>query len=342
MNIMLCESAKKKATTIKARADVRKILMGMEYENIILFHNGHPKLYILLEIIAGCLRTAARAGTGDCVFFQYPYYAKLVHQVIFGLLSIGKRIKGYQVCMLIHDVMSMRSDVWLTEDGLKALRSEVKAWRWMDRVICHSESMRAAFRKASDFDRYSILGPFDYLYDGPTCKRAHAVQPVVMFAGNLSKEKCGFIYKLSEIDSVRFDLFGPNYTGGQTGAIHHRGIFSSEELIAHLDGQFGLVWDGDSIETCAGNYGEYLKYNSPHKFSLYLAAGVPVVVWKESALAEYVEENQIGIAVRSLKELQAKFNEIDEARYDEMVRNIMRVRADIVQGRQLQRAIEQP
>lgn len=341
MNIALCESAeKKKATTIKARADVRKILLEMGYENMILFHNGRPKPYILLEIIAGCLRTAAKAGKGDCVCFQYPYYSKLVHQVIFGLLSIGKRIKGFQVCMLIHDVMSMRSDAWLTEDGLKAFRSEVKAWRRMDRVICHSENMRAAFRKVSDFDRYLILGPFDYLYDGPICKRTYAAQPVVMFAGNLSKEKCGFLYRLPEIDGVKFDLFGPNFMGKQTEAIHHRGTFSSEELIAHLEGQFGLVWDGDSINTCDGIYGEYLKYNSPYKFSLYLAAGVPVIVWKESALAEYVEENKIGIAVRSLKELQTKFSEIDEAGYDEMVRNIMRVRADIVQGRQLQRAIE--
>lgn len=327
------------ATAIKARVDVRKILTDMGYEDVLLFHNGRAKPVILLEIIAGCLRTIAMAGKGDHVLFQYPYYSKFVHQVIFRLLSVGKRIKGYQVCMLIHDVMSMRSEAWMTENRLKMLRSEVKKWHWMDRVICHSENMRAVFRKVNDFDRYSVLGPFDYLYNGPICERTFAAQPAVMFAGNLNKEKCGFIYKLPEIDGVRFDLFGPRYTGGQTALIRHRGTFSPKELIAQLDGQFGLVWDGDSIETCAGCYGEYLKYNSPFKFSLYLAAGVPVIVWKESALAEYVEENKIGIAVRSLKELQARFNEIDDAGYGEMVRNIMRVRMDIVQGRQLARAI---
>lgn len=339
MNIVLCESATKEETTSKARRDAREIVTQCGYESIILFHNRRPKPIILLEIIAGCLRTVAMAGEGDRVFFQYPYYSKLVHKVIFGLLSLGKRIKGYKVCMLIHDVMAMRSEAWMTEKGNKILYTEIKAWHWIDRVICHSENMRTAFRKVSDFDRYSILGPFDYLYDGPTCERAYSTLPVVMFAGNLNRPKCGFVYKLSEIDDVRFDLFGPRYSGGETETIHHRGTYSSDELVSHLDGQFGLIWDGDSLETCAGYFGEYLRYNSPHKFSLYLAAGVPVIVWEESALAGYVRNNHIGITVRDLNELKWKLSELNEEEYNKMVANVMRVRVDIITGAQLKKAL---
>ena len=341
MNIVLYESVNRRAATAgKARVDAREILLDMGYEGVVLFHNGRAKPIILLEIIVGCLRTVAKADKEDSVFFQYPYYSKFVHGVIFGLLSFGKRLKGYKVCILIHDVMAMRSEEWMTEKRMRALCSEVKTWRWVDRVICHSENMRAVFRKANDFDRYSVLGPFDYLYNGPTCKRIYSPQPTVMFAGNLNKPKCGFVYKLPEIDGVRFDLFGPRYTGGQTKNIHHRGIFSSDELVTHLDGQFGLVWDGDSIETCSGYFGEYLKYNSPHKFSLYLAAGVPVIVWKESALAEYVEKKCIGIIVRDLRELKKVLNGLHEQEYNKMVENVMRVRKDIIQGRQLKNAID--
>ena len=34
------------------------------------------------------------------------------------------------------------------------------------------------------------------------------------------------------------------------------------------------MWDGPSPDTCAGVYGAYLRYNNPHKTSLYLAAGL--------------------------------------------------------------------
>ena len=340
MNLLLCESADREgATAGKARVDVRDILLNKGYSDVVLFHNGRAKLIIMLEIIAGCLRTVAKAKKGDQVFFQYPYYSKFVHRIIFGLLSFGKRVKGYTVCMLIHDVMAMRSDVWMTEAGKNALRSEVKAWRWIDRVICHSKNMRAAFREVCDFDRYAVLGPFDYLYNGPTCARKYSPCPVVMFAGNLNRPKCGFVYRLSEIDGVKFDLFGPRYTGGQTEDIRHRGTFPPDELVSHLDGQFGLVWDGDAIETCTGYFGEYLKYNSPHKFSLYLAAGVPVIVWKESALAEYVEKNRVGLAVRDLRELKNVLNDLQEQEYNEMMENVMRVRAGMIRGQQLTNAI---
>ena len=57
-----------------------------------------------------------------------------------------------------------------------------------------------------------------------------------------------------------------------------------------MEGNWGLVWDGNSIDTCSGNFGEYLRLNAPFKFSLYLAAKRPVVVWRESAMAEYVRK----------------------------------------------------
>ena len=100
MNLLLCESADREgATAGKARVDVRDILLNKGYSDVVLFHNGRAKLIIMLEIIAGCLRTVAKAKKGDQVFFQYPYYSKFVHRIIFGLLSFGKRVKGYTVCV---------------------------------------------------------------------------------------------------------------------------------------------------------------------------------------------------------------------------------------------------
>ena len=58
-----------------------------------------------------------------------------------------------------------------------------------------------------------------------------------------------------------------------------------------MEGSFGLVWDGISVETCAGVYGEYLKVNNPHKTSLYLASGIPVIIWKEAAWLSLLNAN---------------------------------------------------
>ncbi|NRO11242.1 Beta-1,6-galactofuranosyltransferase WbbI [Lactobacillus helveticus] len=50
------------------------------------------------------------------------------------------------------------------------------------------------------------------------------------------------------------------------------------------------------------NTGNYLRYNDPHKLSLYLASGIPVIIWKKAAEAKFVEENKVGITVDSLED----------------------------------------
>ena len=61
-----------------------------------------------------------------------------------------------------------------------------------------------------------------------------------------------------------------------------------------------------SSETCKGSFGEYLRINNPHKTSLYLASGIPVIIWSKAALAEFIEKNKCGITVDSLYEIADK------------------------------------
>lgn len=68
-------------------------------------------------------------------------------------------------------------------------------------------------------------------------------------------------------------------------------------------------------------YGEYLKMNNPHKASLYLASGFPIIVWSQSALADFVRKNQCGIIVDSLFEIADCLNSIDEEDYQELIKN---------------------
>ena len=93
-----------------------------------------------------------------------------------------------------------------------------------------------------------------------------------------------------------FLLKSPNVT--------YQGSFSVDEIPKKLNKGFGLVWNGDSIDTCSGNFGKYLKYNNPHKLSLYLSCGLPVVIWKQAAQAEFVKKYNVGICVENLKEAE--------------------------------------
>ena len=111
----------------------------------------------------------------------------------------------------------------------------------------------------------------------------------------------------------------------------------SETIIrsAH-DGDFGLVWDGESLDECSGIYGKYLLYNNPHKLSLYLSSGKPVIVWKQSALAPFVEENGLGVAVGSLAELE---NLDLRANYESYKKNVMEMKKKLGSGYYLTQAI---
>ena len=35
---------------------------------------------------------------------------------------------------------------------------------------------------------------------------------------------------------------------------------------------------------------DYLRINNPHKTSLYLACGIPIITWNKAAIAQYVRK----------------------------------------------------
>ena len=84
-----------------------------------------------------------------------------------------------------------------------------------------------------------------------------------------------------------------------------------------LCGDLGLIWDGalDSLEVNA--YKNYTRYNAPHKFSCYMAAGLPVVAWREAAIAEAIRKYRVGYLIDSLYEI----NGLDLSRYEEFREN---------------------
>lgn len=312
----------------KARNDVDAILVSEGYKPLIVVSESGEAKGILKKAwnqVARYLewRRCVRAvAPGDTVVIQYPIRN---HTLFFGnaLRSVEK--KGVRLIGIIHDLESLRLAIAESSSRLSKMRfkfEEIAALKRFTKIIVHNERMREAIHRFFDVpsDRMVDLEIFDYLFE-PKGTQAHAVfGGSVLIAGNLDKAKCGYVYELPK--DVRFELYGANYDEGVQRAenVVYRGKVKPDLLPEVLKGSFGLVWDGPSPQTCSGVFGEYLKYNNPHKASLYLASGIPVIVWKESALAAFVEGHGCGIAVGSLSELAEKTGTITPERYSELCR----------------------
>lgn len=340
MNIILCEYAegKKYNAGNKARTDALHIALSKGYKHVPLFRNGTSKLLIPFQLLRGIINTICRAKKGDKVFIQYPYYPYIINRILFSMLNLGRKLKGFETIVLIHDIINLRKENIEPIEQNQLLTEELQTLdNNCDTIICHNAKMKDLFvRICGKKDKFVILGPFDYIYHEKAISTNYNMNDVkIIIAGNLSKNKCGYLYRLSQIKGVSYNLYGLGYEGIVNDYIHYKGAFPPDELIQHLEGNFGLVWDGDDIDSCTGATGNYLRYNNPHKFSLYIAAGLPLIVWKESALADYVKDNGLGICIDRIEDLRIGLASLTKEQYERMRQNIIHMRIKICAGEEL-------
>ena len=181
------------------------------------------------------------------------------------------------------------------------------------------------------------LNIFDYIIEDEIKKKSIDENNIVI-AGNLSEEKSGYIYNLPS--NVVFDLYGINYKDCEKENIRYHGSYPSNELPKHLNGKFGLVWDGPEADSCTGVFGEYLRWNNPHKTSLYLACGIPVIVWKEAAIAKFIVENDLGLAVESINSISEILDKLSEKKYQEIFSNVQKISIKLKNGYFMEKALK--
>ena len=188
--------------------------------------------------------------------------------------------------------------------------------------------------------KFKNLELFDYLSTKTDSDKKNEKNTIVI-AGNLSREKCSYIYDLPEVDNIKYNLYGIGFENTNNASINYKGAFPSEKIVDMIEGGFGLVWDGTSIDSCNGNYGNYLRYNNPHKFSLYMAACIPVIVWNQSALSSFVEENKIGLSVQTINQAIQMIDSMDENEYNEMVNNVKAISKRVTTGHYLGKCLKE-
>jgi hypothetical protein len=312
--------------------DAEKVLISLDYKAIEFPGYFDFSIKAKWQRFIHLFKTFVSVTAGDMVVFQFPLYAR-IHILLVRLL----RIKGAHIVCLIADIEGLRIN------DAAMLAKDKKALRRFSLFISHNARMSQWLRSQVPNANIAEIGFFDFL-TAPV-NRHRKKEPQIVFAGNLKKSP--FTQHLEQLaafcPNITFLIYGPDYPvqfSFPKNAVY-KGIFPPYDLVHHLEGSFGLVWDGPDIESCTGIFGDYLAYNSPHKLSLYIMAGLPLIVPKMSASAGLVEQYGIGCTIDRLADIESVINTISDAAYETMVNNTRSLAADISRGKCLQQALHQ-
>ncbi|MFR8033336.1 MAG: hypothetical protein ACLU6W_04860 [Lachnospiraceae bacterium] len=322
----------------KAREDIATILLQEKWIPFVVHHSEQKgtldKLKMAFLTHRDWRYVYKHIPAGADLILQYPL--AMYPKVSMLAIPILKKLKEKNVrrIFLIHDLESLRGGDSSRE---RAFLNEA------DVIIAHNSHMIQYLRNIGYKNKKMIsLDIFDYLMkESDCCHKNIDDWKTVAIAGNLRKDKAGYVYLLDKLNAdVRFYLYGPNYEGKEEGKnVTYQGQYSPEQLPEKLQCGFGLVWDGPSLEKCGGNMGKYLKYNNPHKTSLYLASGIPVIIWKEAAMADLINEKQVGLVVDSLEDISDKFRKLQEEEYTKLKKNAEKLGKQLRTGAMLKTAI---
>jgi hypothetical protein len=297
----------------KARQDVQALLRGWGYEVLEVPHGLHPRPWLQL------LRKLRQDSPGSGhLLIEYPFPQRRRAY----LLALVSRLAGLRLYALLHDLDSLRFS-----DSPPA--RELAVLDLFDGLITHNRQMSQWLRDGFIRAPLAELNLFDYLAPpppAPVCAQALERPLRVACCGNLSWDKAGYVYdpQLAALPDVHIDLYGAFFEAERMpdGNARFRGVFDPDRPALEGRYHFGLVWDGSGVDRCSGNYGHYMRFNNPHKLSLYVALGLPVIVWQQAAVADFVQRCGIGVTVRDLREIGTLGQRVSDAEWRQMARNV--------------------
>lgn len=320
----------------KAKDDIAEVCNSLGYKRLVIptFPSKKNKIFKKLWLFFVCpanwLRISREVKENSVVLIQHPMYG---HRYTNKFVPILQNKKNIKFVTIIHDLESLRQGIaGVIENNVKTNEiADNLLLKKMDYVICHNDKMKKyLIDKGFKSDKLISLEIFDYLTDenNDVAGRNYSKDKCeVSIAGNLAIGKSGYIYELiknyENNDKLFINLYGNNFDESKaTSNSKWHGSFPAEKLPGIIAGNFGIVWDGPSAESCVGNTGEYLRYNNPHKTSLYLASGLPVIIWKQAAMADFILKNNLGIAVDSLKDIERAISQLSNEDYEVMRKNV--------------------
>lgn len=311
--VLISDVENKKAHAgYKARFDVMKIAMSnnMIISYVTADHRGRT-LKGIIERVSSCLNLAKSLKKDDVVFFNYPN-----NNIYTEFLLLLRSFMNIKLIAIIHDLDSLRN--------LK--NKDNKYLPQFDGLISHNDVMSDYLMKITT-KTVKSLGIFDYIVAYPKIDGESIVDSSVreiVYVGNLTYQKSSFIYNYAG----KLDAWGNGFDSlrVKNNELTHKGVFDPNEPSAVFHEYkdkiaFGLVWDGESSDTCSGVYGAYLAYNNPHKTSFYLSQDIPVLIWENAALSSFVVENACGIVIKNMQDAKNVVDNISPEEYVKLKEN---------------------
>lgn len=251
--------------------------------------------------------------------FQYP---------LCSILNEMKVMPRKHVILFIHDLLETRKD-----ENSKKAKKEIEFLKTFNYLIVHNEKMkRYLVERGIREKNVFVLELFDYLCKNDMIERKNELDKMVkvIYAGNLDKTKSPFLYQINqEKINFKINLYGKGIEKDISDKITYQGAFLPDELPNKIEGNLGLVWDGKFDETDENqNVKNYTKYNNPHKLSCYIAAGIPVIVWRKSAIADFVDKYNIGYKISNIYDI----NHLDFSDYNQKLKNVKEISEKVRSG----------
>lgn len=339
----------------KAREDVNYFLGNNGFEVLTFKVNDSKKFlkkvknYMRFFLNSNSLVNKVEPGSIALVQYPYPHRAMILN-------SIFKKLskKNVKVVALVHDIDTLRF-----ERPEKEIIREINRLNSFHHVISHNPVMTEWLTNRGLKKKVFNLEVFDYRMNdlAPNFATEFAEEVAVypntnsnnnirslVFAGNLSMNKSKFLYNFTDeiLKDLTLNLYGIEFDEANVNCKNYsyKGVFQPDELPRKMEGNFGLIWDGEELNTCSGHFGQYLRFNNPHKLSLYMAAGIPVVTWKNAAIANLVSKNKIGVLVDSLTEIADAISEVSNDQYLEMKANISDFNKKVTSGHYIQNIVK--
>ena len=320
----------------KAVDDCEAILSELGYIKVPLYEkhsNRFIKCLLWLKEIPAVLTMCSES----VAVIQHPIYT---HRDYFKTLADIKRLKKLKYVFIIHDLDSVRKI--LPNYELRA-RRDALMYNMADCIICHNANMHRFLVENGVDDRKIVdLECFDYLVSDTAAVNPpkEADEDGIVLAGNLGRQASEYIYELSNSNAeLPLNLYGVKFDESEKGNYNYVGSFSPDALPSIMKGKYGLIWYGNSVTDCGGDYKDYLPYMNPHKVSCYIVSGLPVIISRSIGMSIFVEENGLGIVVDSIENLQETLKGITDEQYRDMKKNVLAMAVKLNSGYFLKRAI---
>lgn len=305
------------------RKQQEAILQEAGFTPLRLKFSKKKSIFFKLARLLQCLWMAIILPANSRVLFQVPLQAS----AIYWLLTL-LHLRSIHTVALIIDLDGIR------DCNENLLKQEVKILRKFKLVVVHNDAMKLML--SQHLQQIKIIGIRLFDYPFADAIKIRELTNQICFAGNIAKSE--FVYALNKLPAVQFNIYGTGFDIllNKCENIFYKAVVMPNVLPAVLEGSFGLVWDGDSIDRC----NDYLRYNNPHKLSLYLTAGLPVIAWEQSATASFIKEKNIGITVDNLLEIPARLLQITAADYKKMQQNAGAIGRQTASGHYLKSVIK--